>query len=103
MAKKAGFYSSRSLLTSFYSLLSQPLQQRRDVHLVGLVVAGERVHHDVDAGAERELTLARLAARDRQHGLAVRPERPGAGQIVRGDQDRRDAVACTRGAILHLV
>jgi hypothetical protein len=34
-------------------LLSQPFQQRRDVDLVGLVVAGERVHHDVDAGAER--------------------------------------------------
>src|SRR5262245_63946312 len=35
-------------------LLSQPFEQRRNVDLVGLVVAGERVHHDVDTGAERE-------------------------------------------------
>ena len=48
-------------------LLSQPLEQRRHVHLVGLVVAGQRVHHDVDAGAERELALARLARHHRQH------------------------------------
>ena len=38
--------------------LSQPFEQRRNVDLVGLVVAGERVHHDVDAGAEREFALA---------------------------------------------
>src|SRR6516162_5866344 len=42
------------------ALLSQPFEQRRNVDLVGLVVAGERVHHDVDAGAEREFALARL-------------------------------------------
>src|SRR5262245_40820938 len=40
--------------------LSQPFEQRRNVDLVGLVVAGERVHHDVDAGAECEFALARL-------------------------------------------
>jgi hypothetical protein len=28
------------------------------MHLVGLVVAGERVHHDIDAGAEGEFALA---------------------------------------------
>src|SRR5262249_17000016 len=37
--------------------LSQPFEQRRNVDLVGLVVAGERVHHDVDAGAESEFAL----------------------------------------------
>src|SRR5262249_58457113 len=68
-------------------LLTEPLEQRRDVHLVGLVVAGQRVHHDVHAGAERELALPWLAADDWQHGLAVRPDRPGAGQVVRGDDD----------------
>ena len=63
------------------------------VHLIGLVVAGQRVHHDVDAGAEGEFALARFARRHRQHGLPVRPHRPGAGEIVRGDDDRGDAVA----------
>src|SRR5579885_2968619 len=80
-------------------LLPQPLEQRRDVHLVGLVVAGQRVHHDVDAGAEGEFALARLARHQRQHCLAVRPHRPGAGEVVRGDQDRGHAVAGPRRAL----
>src|SRR5207245_9136950 len=83
--------------------LSQPLQQRRNMHLVRLVVAGERVRHDVDAGAEREIALARLGADERQHGLAIRPDRPGAGEVVRGDDDRGDAVAGARGAVLRLI
>src|SRR6187549_1564121 len=84
-------------------LLSQALKQRRDMHLVGLVVAGQRVHHDVDAGTERELALARLARHRRQHRLAVRALRPGAGEIVRGDQDRRHAVAAARRAFRLVV
>src|SRR3984957_15785488 len=79
-------------------LLPQPFQQRRHVHLIGFVIAGQRVHDDVDAGAERQLALARLAFHHRQHGLAVGPRRPGAGQIVRGDDDGGHAVAAARGA-----
>src|SRR5215475_13651405 len=78
------------------ALLSQPFEQRRNVDLVGLVVAGERVHHDVDAGAEREFALARLGGDERQHSLAVLAHRPGAGEIVRGDDDRGYAVAGAR-------
>src|SRR5882757_2128030 len=77
-------------------LLSQPLDQGRRVDLVGLVVASQRVHHDVDAGAEGEFALPRFARRQRQHRLAVGADRPGAGEIVRGDDDRRDAVAAAR-------
>src|SRR5262249_11123566 len=64
------------------ALLPQPFDQRRHMHLVGLVVAGQRVHHDVDAGAEREFALAHVAAGYRQHRLAVGAQRPGAGEIV---------------------
>src|SRR6478752_5277276 len=32
--------------------LSQAFQEVGDVHLVGFVVTGQHVHHDVDAGAE---------------------------------------------------
>src|SRR5205085_11295760 len=64
-------------------LLPQPFDQGRRVNLVGLVVAGQRVHHDVDAGAEGEFTLPRLARCQRQHRLAVGPDRPGAGEIAR--------------------
>src|SRR5882724_4582050 len=77
-------------------LLPQPLDQGGRVHLVRLVVAGQGVHHDVDAGAECEFALARLARRQRQHRLAVGADRPGAGEIVRGDDDRRNAVEIGR-------
>src|SRR5580693_2660657 len=79
-------------------LLPQTIEQRRHVHLIGFVIAGQRVHDDVDAGAERKLALARLAFHHRQHGLAVGPRRPGAGQIVRSDDDGGHAVAAARGA-----
>ena len=64
------------------ALLSQPLEQRRDMNLVRLVVAGQRVHHDVDAGPEGEFALARIAARERQHVLPVVAHRPGACEII---------------------
>src|SRR6202022_5162258 len=48
-------------------LLPEPFDQRRRVHLVGLVVAGQRIHHDVDAGAEGEFALRGAARRQRQH------------------------------------
>src|SRR5580700_794716 len=77
-------------------LLPEPLKQRGHVHLVGFVVAGERVHHNVDAGAECELALARFTIDHRQHRLAVGTCRPGTGKIVRGNDDRRHAVAAAR-------
>ena len=73
-------------------ILSEPLQQGRHVHLVGLVVAGQRVHDDVDAGAEGHLALALAARHDRIERLVAVIERPGGGEVVRRDQDRADAV-----------
>src|SRR5580700_6629135 len=79
-----------------FLLLPQSLEQRRHVHLIGFVIAGQCVHDDVDAGAECKLALARLAFHHRKHGLAIGPRRPGAGEIVRGDDDRGHAVAAAR-------
>ena len=45
-----------------HDLLPQPFQDVGDVHEVGLVVAGQRVHHDVDAGALGEFALALAGA-----------------------------------------
>src|SRR5262249_61836335 len=73
-------------------LLAEPLEQRRDVHLIRPVIAGQRGHHDVDPRPERELALPRVARNERQHGLAVGADRPGAAKIVGSDEDRRDAV-----------
>ena len=81
--------------------LPEPLKQRRHVHLVGLVVAGQRIHHDVDAGAEGKLALARIGGDRRIEPEPVVVDRPGRGEIVAGDQDRRDAVAAARRTVLR--
>src|SRR4029450_10655313 len=66
------------------------------MHLIGLVVAGEGVHDDVDAGAQRHLALALAARGGRIEVLAAFVARPRGGEVVRGDQDRTDAVDTTR-------
>src|SRR3712207_6447138 len=53
-------------------LLPETFEQGRHVHLVGLVVAGQRIHDDVDAAAIRELPLALVAANDRIEPLTAR-------------------------------
>ena len=64
----------------------------RHVHLVGLVVAGQHVHHEVDAEPRGHLAL-RLAARDAGKGRpALVVDRPGAGPVVAADDDAGDAV-----------
>lgn len=63
------------------------------MNLVGLVVAGQAVHHDVHAGPEREFALARLARHHRVEKLAGVIGRPGPGEVVAGDEDGRYAVA----------
>src|SRR5438105_552706 len=78
-------------------LLPEPLEQRRDVHLIGLVVAGQRVHHDIDPRPKGEFALARIAGNQRQHRLTVGLNRPGAGKVVGGNQNGRDAVAAASG------
>ena len=65
-------------------LLAQSFEQCRHMDLIGLVVAGQRVHDDVDADAECHFALARLrpvtvASRSVS---AIGPQRPGSGQIV---------------------
>src|SRR5438132_1093546 len=49
--------------------LPEPFEQSRNVDLIGLVIAGERIHHNVDAGAEGKFALARLGGNQRQHRL----------------------------------
>src|SRR6185503_5762009 len=83
--------------------LSQPFQQGGHVHLVGLVVAGERVHDDVDPGSECHLTLALAAGHDRVERLSALVHRPGGREIVRRDQDGAHAVDTTGLAALIAV
>ncbi len=62
-------------------LLSQPFEQRRHVHLIGLVVAGQRVHHDVDAGAEGQ---------SRAGAARPAPSAASAGRRAASPRRRRD-------------
>src|SRR6266849_1075834 len=89
--------------TFLWILLAEPLEQRGHVHLIGFVVAGKRVHDDVHSGAKGELALARLARNEWQHRLAVAARRPGAGEVVRGDDDRGYAVAAARRTLRLVV
>src|SRR5262245_14897629 len=76
--------------------LPKPLQEGRHMHLIGLVVAGEGVHDDVDAGAQRHLALA-LAARDgRIEILAPFIAGPRGAEVVGRNQDRTYAIDTTR-------
>ena len=53
--------------------LPEPLEQCWHVHLIGFVVAGQRVHDDVDAGAEGHLALI-LAAADEPAREPAKPK-----------------------------
>ena len=64
------------------------------MNLVRLVVAGQCVHGDVDAGAEGELTLARVWRNGLEQGTEVLVNGPGGGKVVAGNEDGRNAVAC---------
>ena len=65
--------------------------------LIGLVVAGQRIHHEIDAAAQRQLPLPRAAGNQRIERLGPSSSLgPGRGEIIRDDDDRRHAVACAR-------
>ena len=66
--------------------------------LIGFVIAGQRVHHEIDAAAQRHFALARAAGNQRIERLPLVVGRPGGGEIIGGDDDRRNAVAGARRA-----
>src|SRR5476651_2105943 len=71
---------------------SQPLHDVLDMDLVVLVVAGQRMHHEIAAEAERHLALRLAARRHRHQAAAALVGRPGAGIVVGADHDGGDAV-----------
>src|SRR5947207_4703621 len=93
----------RGNLRAAVSSLPESLEQGRHMDLVGLVVAGQRVHDDVNAGAESHLALALAAGHHRIERLVAIVARPGRGEIVGGDEDRADPVDAARLAALIAV
>ena len=78
------------------SSLAEPFKQGRHMDLVGLVVAGQRVHHDVDAGPKGHIRAGGDRAGWSDTDSGHRRRWPRRGQIVLGDQDRRNTVAGAR-------
>src|SRR6185437_10242687 len=72
--------------------LTEPLQDRRYVHLVGLVVAGQHVHDEIDSKAQRHLTLRLPARHDRISRPALAVDGPGPGPIIAADNDAGDTI-----------
>ena len=67
--------------------MGETFEQVADVHLIGFVVAGQSVHHKIDAAAEGELVLAASARGQCVKAFAVGVARPPGRQIV-GCDDR---------------
>src|SRR5699024_5208538 len=72
--------------------LAEPAQHFGGVHLVGFVVAGQRIDDRVDAKAEGKLALALSGTPDVEKRQRVLIHRPGRGPIGRADNDRRDRI-----------
>src|SRR4051794_39228381 len=82
------------------SSLPEPLEERGDVHLVGLVVARQCVHDDVDAGAECLLALGLPAGHYGIERAVAVIEGPGGSEVIGGHEDRADPVGAARLAAL---
>src|SRR6185437_1368612 len=70
----------------------QPLHDVLEMDRVVLVVAGQGMHHEVHADAERHLALRLAARHHRIDAAAALVDRPGAGIVVGTDDDGGDAV-----------
>jgi len=66
------------------------------MHLVAFVVAGERVHHEIDAEAHGEFALVVAAGHGREHRPAAGIKRPRTRPVVGTDHDRGYAVFVAR-------
>ena len=66
------------------------------MHLIGLVVAGQRVHHDIDAEAERHLALLVATGRNIGHLPSFGIDRPSRRPVIAADDHGRYAVAAAR-------
>jgi hypothetical protein len=57
------------------------------MHLVSLVISGQGIHHDIDAGADREFMLAVGAGDGCVERLAIVVFGPGCCVIIGADDD----------------
>ena len=62
------------------------------MNLVSLVVSGQGIHHDVDAGAEGHFALAVIAGDHGVKRIAVVIHGPGRGIVIAADDDGTHAI-----------
>src|SRR2546421_12878467 len=72
--------------------LTEPFENRRYVHLVRLVVAGQHVHDEIDPKAQRHLALWLAARHDGIAPPALAVDGPGAGPVITADNDAGNAI-----------
>src|SRR5437763_17078732 len=72
--------------------LTEPFENRRYVHLVRLVVAGQHVHDEIDPKAQRHLALWLAARHDGIARPALAVDGPGAGPVITADNDAGNAI-----------
>src|SRR5438045_8424911 len=75
--------------------LTEPFENRRYVHLVRLVVAGQHVHDEIDPKAQRHLALWLAARHDGIARPALAVNGPGAGPDLTADNDAGNAIIDT--------
>src|SRR5437868_15014724 len=72
--------------------LTEPFEDRRYVHLVRLVVAGQHVHDEIDPKAQRHLALWLAARHDGIARPALAVDGPGAGPVITAGNDAGNAI-----------
>src|SRR2546423_14780038 len=72
--------------------MTAPLENRRYVHLIRLVVAGQHVHDEIDPKAQRHLALRLTARHDGVGRPALAIDGPGAGPVIAADNDAGNAI-----------
>src|SRR5204863_9182590 len=72
--------------------LTEPFENRRYVHLVRLVVAGQHVHDEIDPKAQRHLALGLAAWHDGIGRSTLAVDGPGAGPVITADKDAGIAI-----------
>src|SRR5204862_8179550 len=72
--------------------LTEPFENRRYVHLVRLVVAGQHVHDEIDPKAQRNLALRLAAQHDGIAPPALAVDGPCAGAVLATDNDAGHAI-----------
>src|ERR1700693_5178095 len=77
-------------------LFSQPFQQGGHVHLIGLVIAGHSIDHDIDPEADGHFSLSLAAWNNRSDWFAPLVARPGRGPVIAPHDDGGDAIAAAR-------